>query len=127
MTIKEICSKNGDKLVFVNIKKSYEALLKNDEQSDFYRKDLKECTQMYWSVKSPKFEEATHILGCYHGVVKSVLKIEERKVKENEPYKSRKIFDGVLEEESPYIGKDIRKVFDTLANFIHPKYYGFED
>ena len=56
---------SSDKLIFVNINKSFEAMKSNDTASPHYRKSLKECTVKYWAVKDEKAFAATHILGCY--------------------------------------------------------------
>lgn len=37
-----------DKLVFVNIKNSYDALLNNDRNNPLYRESAYDCTVRYW-------------------------------------------------------------------------------
>ncbi len=59
-----------DKLIFVNIKKSYNAMITNDTSNPYYRNSLKECTLKFWQIKDDKAEAASHILGCYKGIVK---------------------------------------------------------
>ena len=56
---------SSDKLIFVNINRSFEAMKSNDTASHHYRESLKECTVKYWAVKDEKASAATHILGCY--------------------------------------------------------------
>ena len=36
-----------DKLIFVNIKNSYEAMINNDISNRYYRENIKECTRKY--------------------------------------------------------------------------------
>ena len=112
---------NSDRLIFVNIKRSYEAMINNDTESPFYRETVEDCTRMYWKISKTKADAATHILGCYKGIVKGVLKISSYSI-DNGLYPGRKIFEGKEENDSAYIGMDIRGIFDTLANF-RIKYY----
>lgn len=110
-----------DKLIFVNIKHSYEAMINHDTASEYYRKSLKECTRKYWKVRKEAADSATHILGCYQGIVKEVIKMTSYHISEDK-YPGRKIFEGEVQRHSPYIGMDIRELFGNLANFI-VKYY----
>lgn len=110
-----------DKLIFVNIKKSYEAMINHDIASPYYRDSLKECTRKFWSVNNNKAEAASHILGCYNGIVMNVIKISSLSTSIDE-YPGRKVFDGVELRDSQYIGMDIHEIFDSLANF-RIKYY----
>lgn len=113
---------SSDKLIFVNINKSFEAMKSNDTASPHYRKSLKECTVKYWAVKDEKAFAATHILGCYQGKVIEVVKITNVKLANLNEYPGRKVFEGSEEKESPYIGLDLHEVFKSLANF-HTKYW----
>ena len=111
-----------DKLVFVNIKNSYEALLNNDRNNPLYRESAYDCTVRYWRIADDKAAEATHILGCYKGKVIEVVKINcVDTVREGE-YAGRKKYEGEEEFQSPYLGLDIHEVFDSLANF-NTKYW----
>ncbi len=112
---------NSHRLIFVNIKNSYEAMINNDRSSLYYRENLKECTRKYWDIKEDKALAATHILGCYKGIVKEVFKITSFFTSKDE-YPGRIVFEGEELKESYYIGMDIREIFDTLANF-RIKYY----
>lgn len=38
----------ADKLIFVNIKQSYEAMLSKDTTHPLYRETIKECTRKYY-------------------------------------------------------------------------------
>ena len=42
---------SSDKLVFVNIKNSYEAMQRNDRKHPLYRSSLYDCTRKYWPIK----------------------------------------------------------------------------
>ncbi len=112
---------NTDRLIFVNIKKSYEAMINKDKSSDYYRENLQECTRKYWNVAKDKAEYATHILGCYKGIVMDVIKVTSFSTSDNK-YPGRKIFQGEELKDSQYIGMDIRNIFESLANF-RVKYY----
>ena len=113
---------SSDKLIFVNINRSFEAMISNDTASPHYRESLKECTVKYWAVKDEKASAATHILGCYQGKVIEVVKIANVRLASTDEYPGRKVFEGSEEKESPYIGLDLHDVFDNLANF-HTKYW----
>lgn len=114
--------KTNDRLIFVNINKSDEAMRKNDTASFYYRPNLKECTRKFWRVNDEKAKNATHILGCVKGIVKCVVEIQQVKIATDPDHMGRKIFEGTEITNSPYIGHDIREIFDTLANF-NTKYY----
>lgn len=112
---------NSHRLIFVNIKNSYEAMIYKDKSNPYYRENLKECTRKYWNIADIKAESATHILGCYKGIVKEVIRITSFFTSEDD-YPGRKVFDGEELKNSPYIGMDIRNIFDSIANF-RVKYY----
>ena len=67
-----------------------------------------------------KANNATHIIGCYKGIVKEVVKITEQPKTDH----GRKVFIGVEQSDSPYMGLDIRTIFNTLANF-NTKYFKY--
>lgn len=113
---------SNDKIIFVNIKHSYDALEKGDVKNPFYRPSLYDCTVKYWRVADKKAYSATHIVGCYKGVIKEVVKISGVSIVSNGEYAGRKVFEGVEQLDSPYLGVDISKMFYTLANF-NTKYY----
>ncbi len=111
-----------DKIIFVNIKNSYEALLSNDRSNPLFRVNLYECTRKYWQIAVEKANIATHILGCYHGKVIEVIRIREFHVEPSGEFAGRKVFEGIEQPDSPYMGMDLHEIFDTLANF-RVKYY----
>lgn len=115
---KELLSENSsDKLIFVNIKVSYEAMQRNDREHPLYRNSLYDCTRMYWPISEEKYDAATHILGCYKGKVLEVIKIKNRYIELAGEYAGRKVFEGVEDDKSPYKGMDLHEIFDSLANF----------
>ena len=115
---KELLSENSsDKLIFVNIKVSYEAMQRNDREHPLYRNSLYDCTRMYWPISEEKYDAATHILGCYKGKVLEVIIIKNRYIEPSGEYAGRKVFEGVEESDSPYMGMDLHEIFDSLANF----------
>ena len=114
----ELLSENSsDKLIFVNIKNSYEAMQRNDRKHPLYRSSLYECTRKYWPIKKEDFDVATHILGCFKGKVIEVIDIKNRYIEPSGEYAGRKVFEGVEQPDSPYMGMDLHEIFDTLANF----------
>ena len=115
---KELLSENSsDKLIFVNIKVSYEAMQRNDREHPLYRTSLYDCTRKYWPISDKKYDAATHILGCYKGKVLEVIIIKNRYIEPSGEYAGRKVFEGVEESDSPYMGMDLHEIFDSLANF----------
>ena len=115
---KELLSENSsDKLIFVNIKVSYEAMQRNDREHPLYRNSLYDCTRMYWPISEEKYDAATHILGCYKGKVFEVITIKNRYIEPSGEYAGRKVFEGVEESDSPYMGMDLHEIFDSLRNF----------
>ena len=81
-----------------------------------------DCTVKYWRVDDEKARNATLIIGCYKGIVKEVVKITEPYKVDADKFPGRKVFAGIELPDSPYMGMDIRTIFDTLANF-NTKYY----
>ncbi len=115
---KELLSENSsDKLIFVNIKVSYEAMQRNDREHPLYRNSLYDCTRMYWPISEEKYDAATHILGCYKSKVLEVITIKNRYIEPSGEYAGRKVFEGIEESDSPYMGMDLHEIFDSLANF----------
>lgn len=106
----------------VNINNSYDAYIKGDIHSPYFRPNKYECTNHIWNVSDEKANKADYLFGCYKGKVKEVIKIESY---ESADYngKTRKIFHGEEIKFSPFLGGDIHELFDTLANF-NTKYYG---
>lgn len=109
-------TKITDKLIFVNIKESYQAMMNNDQNNSLYRPNRFECTRKYWRVKYEKAQAATHILGCYQGKVVEVIKIDKFHTVPDGELKGRRIFEGEEEIASPYLGWDIHELFE-LRNF----------
>lgn len=46
-----LSGKSSEKLIFVNIKNSYEAMQRNDRKHPLYRSSLYDCTRKYWPIK----------------------------------------------------------------------------
>lgn len=113
---------NTHRIIFVNIKNSYEAWLNNDRSNPLYRPSVYDCTVKYWQINYEKANKATHIIGCYKGIVKEVVKITEQPRIDTEVYPGRMVFNGIEEPDSPYMGLDIRNIFNSIANF-RVKYY----
>ena len=109
--------KNSDKLIFVNIKNSYEAMMKNDKNHELFRENLYECTRKYWRIADEKAYNATQILGCYKGKVVEVIQIDKVSKVQNGILMGRKIFEGKEIPDSIYMNLDLHDIFATLANF----------
>lgn len=114
----ELLSENSaDKLIFVNIKNSYEAMLNNDHINPLFRPSLYDCTRKYWLVNEEKANVVTHILGCYKGKVIEVIHIQNFYTEFTDEFAGRKVFEGTEQTDSPYMDMDLHEIFDSLANF----------
>lgn len=113
-----------DRLIFVNINNSYDAFINNKRTSPYFRESLYDCTVKYWRISEKKAAMATHIIGCYKGKVVEVVKINSFNTIKSEEYFGRKVFEGIEEPNSQYMGFDIRDLYDSLANFI-VKYWNY--
>ena len=81
---------------------------------DIYQRiNIYEKTRKYWSIAKSRAAKVDYVLGVYHGIVRSVLKVdnyewtiydEEKKVCFN---KERCCFHGILVADSPYLNKDV--------------------
>lgn len=111
-----------DKIIFVNIKNSYEAMRNKDRSNPLFRANLYECTRKYWSVPDEKASTASHILGCYYGKVIEVIRIQEFHVEHTGKLAGRKVFEGIEQPDSIYMGMNLHEIFNSLANF-RVKYY----
>ena len=76
-----------------------------------------DCTRMYWPISEEKYDAATHILGCYKSKVLEVITIKNRYIEPSGEYAGRKVFEGIEESDSPYMGMDLHEIFDSLAKF----------
>ena len=112
-----LSEKSSDKLIFVNVKESYEAMQHDDRIHPLFRNSLYDCTRKYWQIKEEKFNIATHILGCYKGKVIEVINIKNRYIEPSGEFTGRKVFEGSEQPDSPYMGMDLHEIFDSLANF----------
>ena len=112
---------NTDKLIFENFKNSYKATINNDISNHYICENITECIRKYWNIPNDKADAATHILGCYKGIVMEVIQITSYSTSEND-FPGRKIFEGEEIKDSLYIRMDIHNLFSTLANF-RIKYY----
>lgn len=112
-----LSEKSSDKLIFVNVKESYEAMQHDDRMHPLFRNSLYDCTRKYWQINEEKFNIATHILGCYKGKVIEVILIKNRYIEPSGEFAGRKVFEGTEQPDSPYMGMDLHKIFESLANF----------
>ena len=106
----DIDNNDKGKLLLVSLNKSYD----NARAKGVYKRpDIYEKTRKYWPIAKQKAGEISHVLGVYHGIVRAVLKVknvafvdydDEKNVKFR---KARCCFNGFLEENSPYLNKDV--------------------
>ena len=54
---------------------------------------------------------------CYKGKVIEVIYIKNRYIEPSGEYAGRKVFEGVEEDTSPYMGMNLHDIFDSLRNF----------
>lgn len=101
----------------VNVKRSWEAMIKGERSSEWYRESPYECTRKYWNISDSNASEATLILGCYNGVVVEVIRVRAWHVEPDGVWAGRKVFEGEEMPDSPYMGADGRERFGSLANF----------
>jgi len=114
----ELLSENSaDKLIFVNIRNSYEAMQNADRTHPLFRSSLYDCTRKYWLVNEEKANVVTHILGCYKGKVIEVIHIHNFYTELTGEFAGRKVFEGSEQTDSPYMDMDLHEIFDSLANF----------
>lgn len=107
---------DNEKIVFVNIKKSYNC---TDKSSEYYRPNNYEATRKYWKMAIGRAREATLLIGHVDGVVKEVIR-PTNCAKSDEPgLTDRVVFDGEEIEDSPYLGKAITNIVKIGQNPVN--------
>lgn len=107
---KKINIDSSDKghILLVSLNKSYDSAKSKVGYKDIYQK-----TRKYWSISQKRAKDIRYVLGVYHGVVRSVLNVNSykwSKVDEelgNEFKKERCCFEGILNNSSPYMNKNV--------------------
>lgn len=97
-------------ILLVSLNKSYDSVKDKYKRVDIYQK-----TRKYWSISPFRAKEIRYVLGVYHGIVRAVLKVSGytwSKVDDElgiEFKQERCCFEGVLDDSSPYMNKDVTK------------------
>ncbi len=79
----------------------------------YKRVDIYQKTRKYWSISHSRAKEIHYVLGVYHGIVRAVLNVGGytwSKVDDelgNKFKQERCCFEGILEDHSPYMNKDV--------------------
>lgn len=106
----------SEKIIFVNIKKSYAC---TDKTSIFYRPNVYEATRKYWKLSISRAKEASLLIGHVDGVIKEVIR-PTKMMETNEPGLSKRIvFDGEEILDSEYLGKLITNIVKIGQNPVN--------
>ena len=62
---------NGERLLLVNLNKSYD---QSKAEGEYKRADLYEAARKYWYLSKKRADKADFVLGVYKGIVKIVIK-----------------------------------------------------
>mgnify|MGYP000057321444 FL=1 len=100
----------NDRLLLVSLNKSFD----DAKANGVYRRiSVYEKTHRYWAIAKSHASQINYIEGVYHGIVRSVLKVEGHEWafcddESNVSFgKERCCFRGVLTMDSPYLNKDV--------------------
>lgn len=102
--------KSHEHLLLVSLNRSFDDA---KAHGVYQRINIYEKTRKYWAVAKSRAAKIDYVLGVYHGVVRSVLKVdnyewtlydEDKKVRFN---KERCCFHGILVTDSSYLNKDV--------------------
>lgn len=101
--------RDDEGILLVSLNRSY-----NQAKADgvYQRLNIFEATRKYWSIGKKRPEAIKYVLGVYHGIVRSVVRISGYRWTEKADDgtifpKPRCCFDGQLVEDSPYLNKDV--------------------
>lgn len=100
----------NERLLLVSLNRTFKdaKVSGTDRRADIYEK-----TRKYWRIAKSRASQINYVLGVYHGIVRSVLKVEGYEWtiynEESKEYfnKERCSFYGVLMTDSPYLNKDV--------------------
>ena len=100
----------NEQLLLVSLNRSFDDA---KAHGVYQRTDIYEKTRKYWAIAKSRASQIDYVLGVYHGIVRTVLKVEGYEWisydAESKTYfnKERCCFYGVFIEDSPYINKDV--------------------
>lgn len=80
------------------------------------RENLYEMTRKYWIVNILRASKATHVFAIVNGIVEAVYIPSEWKLTDNPKYVGRYEFQGVEDEDSQYIGKNVVSFYGRSQN-----------
>ncbi len=102
--------KDGERLILVNLNKSYD---QSDAEGIYKRDTLYESARKYWYLNKNRADKADYILGVYKGIVKIVIKPTGKWIPINISAdgtiftKTRYQIDGKVIDDSPYLNKSV--------------------
>ena len=108
-----------EKIIFVNIKNSYNC---KDKSSELYRPSLYEATRKYWRLSLAKAQKATLLIGHVNGIVKEVIRPTNCYKSKEPQYTQRVEFEGEEVFDSIFIGKSITnmvKIGQNPVNYLN--------
>ena len=103
MSKKELVPNPGDQIMCVKVGK-------------VKRENLYEMTRKYWKVDITRARRATHVLAIINGVVEAVYNPFEWKYTEDPKHIRRCEFQGVEDEHTTYIGKEVTAFYGKSQN-----------
>lgn len=105
-----IDSNDKGHILLVSLNRSYDSI---KAKIGYKRVDIYQKTRKYWSISHSRAKEIYYVLGVYHGIVRAVLNVSGytwSKVDDEFGYEfkqERCCFEGILDEHSPYMNKDV--------------------
>ncbi|MEG1188338.1 MAG: hypothetical protein RR259_11235 [Odoribacter sp.] len=116
MEINYIEPLESDRILFVNIKNSYNC---TDKKSMYYRESAYEATRKYWKVSSSRVSKVNLVVGHVDGIVKVVIEPTQSYPTQDTRFKGRYEFDGEQLFDSSYLGKSIHNLVRIGQNPIN--------
>lgn len=95
-------------ILLVSLNKSYKA----HAMGIYKRPNIYEATRKYWRIGRNRPQKIRYVLGVYHGIVRSVIKVDSYKWVEyaddgTKFNNLRCCFNGILLDDSPFLNKDV--------------------
>lgn len=105
-----IDSNDKGHILLVSLNRSYDS---TKAKIGYQRIDIYQKTRKYWSISYSRAKEIHYVLGVYHGIVRAVLNVSGytwTRIDDelgSEFKHERCCFEGVLDDHSPYMNKDV--------------------
>lgn len=106
----------NEKILFVNIKKTYAC---KDKSSKDYRPSLYEAARKYWKLSPDKIKNINLLVAHVNGIVKDVFIPTSWCRTDNAEYKGRFEFEGIEILNSEYIGESILNLVKLGQNPVN--------